>query len=121
LFNVPEDPKNKKSLAEKRREFRGKRRLLNRWHCRRKDLKKFFEKIFGNDFLQEFENFAKKSTNLLENNYDETIFFNPYVTRYQALSKKIEPVELFHILLHINKYRGYKEFYLDLKMNLLSG
>lgn len=60
LFNVPEDPQNKKSLAEKRREFRGKRRLLNRWHCRREDLKKFFREIFGNSFLQEFESFVKK-------------------------------------------------------------
>jgi CRISPR/Cas system Type II protein with McrA/HNH and RuvC-like nuclease domain len=100
-------------LAEKRREFRGQRRLLNRWHCRRKDLKKFFGKIFGDNFLQEFENFTenKKPTNLLE--YDETNFFNPYVIRYQALNNKISQVELLYILLHISKYRGYKKFYLD--------
>jgi len=98
-------------LAEKRREFRGKRRLLNRWHCRREDLKKFFRKILGDNFLREFENFAKKPTNLLK--YDETKFFNPYVIRHRALNSKIELIELLHILLHISKYRGYKEFYLD--------
>ena len=118
MFNVPEDPQNKKSFAENRREFRGKRRLLNRWHCRREDLKKFFRKIFGDNFLQEFENFTekKKPTNLLPNNlekYGETNFFNPYVIRYQALNNKISQVELLYILLHISKYRGYKKFYLD--------
>ncbi|MCE8158959.1 MAG: type II CRISPR RNA-guided endonuclease Cas9 [Candidatus Moeniiplasma glomeromycotorum] len=113
LFQVPEDPQNKKSWAEKRREFRGKRRLLNRWHCRREELKKFFGKIFGDNFLQEFENFVekKKPTNLLE--YDETKFFNPYIIRYWALSSKISQVELLFILFHISKYRGYKSFYLD--------
>ncbi|CAG8815341.1 18352_t:CDS:2, partial [Racocetra persica] len=83
LFSVPEEPENKKSLAEKRRGFRSQRRLLNRWHCRREDLKKFFGKIFGSDFLQEFENFAKKSTNFLpadlEKYEEESEFFNPYV------------------------------------------
>ncbi|CAG8464554.1 32567_t:CDS:10 [Gigaspora margarita] len=108
---VSEESKNKKSLAEKRREFRGQRRLLNRWHRRKKDLKRVFRKIFGNDFFQASERFAKNSTNLLE--YDETKFFNPYVIRYRALSNKIELTELFHILFHISKYRGYKEFYLD--------
>ncbi|CAI2191878.1 17075_t:CDS:2, partial [Funneliformis geosporum] len=111
LFNAPEESKNKKSLAEKRRGFRGKRRLLNRRHCRSEDLKQFFEKVFGDNFLQKFESFAKKSTNLLK--YDETKFFNPYITRHQALSGKVELVELLYILLHISKYRGYKEFYLD--------
>ncbi|MCE8162801.1 MAG: type II CRISPR RNA-guided endonuclease Cas9 [Candidatus Moeniiplasma glomeromycotorum] len=113
LFQVPEESKNKKSLAEKRREFRGKRRSLNRWHRRREELKNLFGKIFGDDFLQEFENFTKKSTNLLEGKYDEVKFFNPYVIRNQALSDKIKLVELLWILLHIGKYRGYKEFYLD--------
>ncbi|CAG8463996.1 1070_t:CDS:2 [Ambispora leptoticha] len=80
--------------------------------CLIEDLKKLFGKIFGNNFLQEFENFTKKSTNLLEN-YDEANFFNPYVVRHQALNNKIELVELLQILLHISKYRGYKEFYLD--------
>jgi CRISPR-associated endonuclease Csn1 len=45
--------------------------------------------------------------------YDKTKFFNPYVARCQALNSKIELVELLLILLHISKYRGYKEFYLD--------
>ena len=111
LFNASEDPQNKKSHAEKRREFRGKRRLLNRWHCRREDLKKFFGKTFGNNLLQEFDNFAKKSTNLLK--YDKVKFFNPYVIRHRALSSKIELVELLHVLLHIGRYRGYKKFYRD--------
>ncbi|CAG8797949.1 1674_t:CDS:2, partial [Racocetra persica] len=75
------------------------------------DLKKAFKKIFGSDFFQASERFAKKSTNLLE--YDETKFFNPYVVRYRALSSKVELTELFQILSHISKYRGYKEFYLD--------
>ena len=76
-------------------------------------MKKFFRKIFGDNFLQEFEKFTekKKSTNLLK--YDETKFFNPYFIRCQALSSKVELVELLYILLHISKYRGYKEFYLD--------
>ena len=98
-------------MAEKRREFRGKRRLLNRWHCRRKDLKQFFGKIFRDNFLQEFEKFAKNTTNLLK--YDEAEFFNPYVIRYQALGSKVELIELLHILFHISKYRGYKSFYQD--------
>jgi CRISPR-associated endonuclease Csn1 len=113
LFSIPEDPKNKKSFAEKRRELRGKRRLLNRWHCRRKDLKKcFFAIFFDKQLEKDFENFTKKPTNLLEN-YDETIFFNPYVIRYRALNDKIDLVELLCVLLHLSKYRGYKEFYLD--------
>ncbi|CAI2165525.1 2667_t:CDS:2 [Funneliformis geosporum] len=117
LFNVPEDPQSKKTLAEKRREFRGKRRLLNRRYCRKEDLKKFFGEIFGNDLLQEFKNFTekKKTTNLLK--YDETKFFNPYVVRCKALNEKIELVELLFILLHIDKNRGYRDFWENLDGN----
>jgi CRISPR-associated endonuclease Csn1 len=117
LFNVPEESKNKKSLAEKRRGFRGKRRLLNRWHCRRKDLINFYGKIFKDDFNRKLQNFIdnKKPTNLLEleDKCGETKFFNLYVIRYRALERKIELVELLSVLLHISKYRGYKSFYLD--------
>lgn len=104
-------------MAEKRREFRGKRRLLNRRHCRREDLKKYFFTLFAEQYphiKKNFKEFSKKQkpTNLLKDKYDETEF-NPYVIRRQALSNEISQVELLYILLHINKYRGYKKFYLD--------
>ncbi|MCE8163310.1 MAG: type II CRISPR RNA-guided endonuclease Cas9 [Candidatus Moeniiplasma glomeromycotorum] len=117
LFSVPEEGgegKGKKTHAEKRREFRGKRRLLNRRYRRKEDLKKFFGKVFGDEFLRKFEKFSekKKPTNLLK--YDETKFFNPYVIRCKALDKKIELVELLLILIHINKNRGYRDFWENL-------
>lgn len=111
LFNAPEDPQNKKSLAEKRRELRGKRRLLNRWHCRREDLTDYFLTLFGEEVKKDFQQFSQKATNSLE--YDKKRFFSPYVVRHQALDNKIELAELLNILLHCSKYRGYRSFYLD--------
>jgi CRISPR/Cas system Type II protein with McrA/HNH and RuvC-like nuclease domain len=78
-------------------------------------LKKYFFTLFNEQkyhtLKKNFKEFTKKPTNLLK--HDETNFFNPYVVRCKALDKKIELVELLLILLHISKYRGYKEFYLD--------
>jgi CRISPR/Cas system Type II protein with McrA/HNH and RuvC-like nuclease domain len=106
--------KIKNLWLKKEENFGEKRRLLHRWHCRRRDLINFFGKIFKDNFDRKLEIFVdtKKSTNLLESKFDEDKF-NFYVIRYQSLERKIALVELLFILLHISKYRGYKSFYLD--------
>ncbi|KLL04917.1 MAG: CRISPR-associated protein Cas9 [Mycoplasmataceae bacterium RV_VA103A] len=135
LFSVPEEPENKKSLAEKRRGFRSQRRLLNRWHCRREELKNFFLSLFEKDYPElaalltckdNCKRYCKcwkeklvntKTMNLLpgdlEKYEEKSKFFNPYVVRYQALSTKISLVDLLKILINVGKCRGYKKFYLD--------
>jgi len=117
LFNIPGDPENNKSFTEERREFRGKRRLLNRRNCRQKDLKKYFLTLFREQYPSIENDFKNEKRLLLNTNilkYDETKFFNPYAIRCKALDEEIKPVELLHILLHINKNRGYKDFWENL-------
>jgi CRISPR/Cas system Type II protein with McrA/HNH and RuvC-like nuclease domain len=55
---------------------------------------------------------SKKPTNDLKI-CDSSEYFNIYEIRVRALDEKIDLVELLLALININKYRGYKEFYLD--------
>ncbi len=112
LFDIPEEKRTKKSLTELRRKFRGTRRLLNRWQNRREELKAYFFSKFSG-LKKDFDEFSKLTTNQLNLNRNRNIFFNPYYERSLAQKEKVGKVELLKILLHINKNRGYKKFYLD--------
>ncbi|MCE8163949.1 MAG: type II CRISPR RNA-guided endonuclease Cas9 [Candidatus Moeniiplasma glomeromycotorum] len=110
LFNISEEKRTKKSLTKLRRKFRGTRRLLNRWQNRRAELSEYFFAIFPG-LERDFDQFPKLTTNQL--NLSHSKFFNPYSERELAQKGKIGKVELLKILLHINKNRGYKKFYLN--------
>ena len=94
IFERPEDPKTKESLAKPRRDARSARRRLRRRKQRLNHLKKFF---IDNKLLQEnldYEELFRK--------------YNPYEIRKKALYEKVSNEELFVAIYHIAKRRGYK-------------
>lgn len=87
---------DKKSLNAKRRECRGKRRLIRRRRLRLIKLKSFlFEKGI-------IDNFDK------DNNIIKDLPNNPWKLRVKALDRKLTNIEFATILIHLLKHRGYK-------------
>lgn len=98
IFDSSEDKKNRKSEAQKRREARGKRRLIRRRSYRKNALKNYLEKI-GFVTQNEIDDFYK------DNSHDIIDL------RVKALDEKISPQELTACLIHIANHRGYTPFY----------
>ena len=112
IFDIAEDGKTGFTDAQKRRQFRGQRRLIRRRAYRIEKVKKILEKI---NFLTKDE-FQKliikfKSTNkIFEKNgtfFTEEGFWNPFVARSKGLKQKLEKWEIYAILIHFCKKRGY--------------
>lgn len=93
LFEVPENPKDKTSLAAERRGFRSSRRLKRRKKARIKLLKKILidSDIINESLYEKTFNFSissLKPTNKIV--YDEKKYFNPYVIRKKRVKGKIK-------------------------------
>ena len=114
LFEVPENPKDKTSLAAERRGFRSSRRLKRRKKARIKLLKKI---LIDSDIINEssyektfnFSISSLKPTNKIV--YDEKKYFNPYVIRKKGLKEKLSSEELTIALVHIAKNRGFENLF----------
>lgn len=108
LFDSSENPKDGKTNAEERRNFRSTRRLIRRRKQRINELKWFLEqnniisKTNINDFFSKF-----KITNNIQ--YDEIKYFNPYVIRVKGLNERLSPEELSVALINIANHRGYND------------
>lgn len=96
IFEIPEDPKSGKSLAEPRRTARSTRRRLKRRRQRLNALKSFF---IENQLL---------TKDVIENLLAPENHRNPYEIRERAIKEKISNNELFIALYSIAKRRGYK-------------
>ena len=96
LWNVPQEPKNKKSLCKKRREYRSVRRNLQRKKNRKKECLKLF-----------------KEFNLIPNEADASWLqtskgeIQPYLLRNEALKRCLSKRELCQMLYSICSSRGY--------------
>ena len=92
-FDKPENPKNGSSLAEPRRTARGQRRRLARRRGRLDSVKEIF-----------------KNSGLSKKEIDKLLLqsINPYELRAQGLNRALTPSELFIVVYHITKRRGYK-------------
>lgn len=113
LFDSSENPKDGRTHAQLRREFRSSRRLIRRRKQRINDLKKcFFNQI---NLLSEKEFNSYLSTHKITNNieYDSSNKFNPFVLRVKSLQEKILPEELLLILINITKRRGYNDKFVN--------
>lgn len=96
IFEIPEDPKSGKSLAEPRRTARSTRRRLKRRRQRLNALKSFF---IENQLL---------TKDVIENLLAPENHHNPYEIRERAIKEKVSNEELFIALYSIAKRRGYK-------------
>lgn len=97
IFNEAEHPKTGQSLATPRREKRGTRRRLHRRRVRLNFLKQFF--------IQQNILSSQQIESLLTPHKDQ---IDPFIVREKALSQRLTPEELFIVLYHISKRRGYK-------------
>lgn len=98
IFDSSEDVKNRKSEAQKRREARGRRRLIRRRSYRKNALKYYLQKT-GITTLEAIENYYKdNSHNIID-------------LRVKALDEKVSAEELTACLIHIANHRGYTPFY----------
>lgn len=95
LFDDSRNPKDKKSLAEKRRVPRSARRRRDRFLMRRKELINVLIRfgLFPNDDRQRRSLAAE---------------FDPYYLRAKALDHVLTPFELGRALFHLNQRRGFK-------------
>lgn len=101
IFTKAENPKDGSSLALPRREARGSRRRLARRKGRLNALKMLICKEFGlnrNDYLANAGELPKAY---------HTSKDSPYQLRFEALNRKLEPLEFARVILHIAKHRGY--------------
>ena len=101
IYNEPIDPKTFALFNQKRREKRLARRNLNRYKDRQKQIIYLYKLL-------------NKETSSL-NNVKSTDIFK---LRALSISQKIELNELFRVLLHLAKNRGYKG---DIKDGSVSG
>jgi CRISPR-associated endonuclease Csn1 len=98
MFETGETPDHKNSLNQDRRSYRASRRLIRRRKHRKERVKHFLERI-------QFINYDKYRT--------WKKIFNPNIfqLKYDGLSKKLSPEEIFAIVIHFCNHRGYKDFY----------
>lgn len=136
IFTKAENPKDGSSLALPRREARSSRRRLARRKARLNELKRLVAAEFGlnlEDFLAnagelprayklskcevaDYDSYKKRKAIRKNNNTQEKEKLaqelekcdtNPYKLRFEALNRKLEPLELARVILHIAKHRGY--------------
>ena len=99
IFEKPEDPQNRDSLAKPRRDARSARRRLKRRRQRLNNLKQFFidQNILTRDRIEEVLS-DKSEFNKLD----------VYALRSKALAEELSPEELFKVMYQIAKRRGFK-------------
>ena len=97
VFEACEKPKDGKSLAAARREFRGLRRRLRRKKHRLDRIKELI--------CSEFNISLEYLNSLFESNTPRK---DVYVIRFEALDKKIEKEEWARLLVHFAQKRGFK-------------
>lgn len=136
IFTKAENPKDGSSLALPRREARSVRRRLARRKARLNELKGLVAAEFGlnlKDFLAnagelprayklskceiaDYDSYKKRKAIRKNNNTQEKEKLaqelekcdtNPYKLRFEALNRKLEPLEFARVILHIAKHRGY--------------
>lgn len=136
IFTKAENPKDGSSLALPRREARSVRRRLARRKARLNELKRLVAAEFGlnlEDFLAnagelprayklskceiaDYDSYNKRKAIRKHNNTQEKEKLaqelekcdtNPYKLRFEALNRKLEPLEFARVILHIAKHRGY--------------
>lgn len=103
IFTKAENPKDGSSLALPRREARSVRRRLARRKARLNELKRLIAVEFGlnlEDFLANAGELPRAYSTSSETK-------SPYELRFEALNRKLEPLELARVILHIAKHRGY--------------
>lgn len=98
LFESGEDTRKKERFSQKRRRYRGIRRLYRRRSHRKQRLKNYLG-LIG---LTSAENIDR---------YYENCNNNIIELRYNALSEKLSPEEIAACLIHICNNRGYNDFY----------
>lgn len=101
IFTKAENPKDGNSLALPRREARGSRRRLARRKGRLNELKRLITAEFGLN-LEDFLAPAGELPKAYHTSKD-----SPYHLRFEALNRKLEPLEFARVILHIAKHRGY--------------
>ncbi|PID32125.1 type II CRISPR RNA-guided endonuclease Cas9 [Candidatus Saccharibacteria bacterium] len=99
IFEKPENPKDGDSLAKPRRDARSARRRLHRRRHRLNNLKQFFvqQKILSDPQIKDVLDPRSKFNSV-----------DVYKLRSEALTRELTPEELFKVLYHIGKRRGYK-------------
>ena len=110
IFDIAEN-RDGKSLAQERRGFRSQRRLIRRRVYRIKKLKY----LLKNNFLSEEEFYQNtkniKTTNKImekDGNFEtENGYWNHFVLRCKGLKAKLSKEEIYTILIHFAKKRGY--------------
>lgn len=136
IFTKAENPKDGSSLALPRREARSVRRRLARRKARLNELKRLVAAEFGlnlENFLANagelprayklskceianYDSYNKRKAIRKNNNTQEKEKLaqelekcdtNPYKLRFEALNRKLEPLEFARVILHIAKHRGY--------------
>lgn len=114
VFEVAEDPQGGDTNTKQRRQFRTQRRLIRRKANRIKRVKTFLQKIGFltiKDLDEIAKNFQLKSTNKVLKEGDvfsvEKGFWNPFVLRHKGLKEKLTRSEIYAVLIHFCKKRGY--------------
>ena len=103
IFTKAENPKDGSSLALPRREARSVRRRLARRKARLNELKRLITAEFGLN-LEDFLANAGELPRAYDTSNETK---SPYELRFEALNRKLEPLELARVILHIAKHRGY--------------
>lgn len=103
IFTKAENPKDGSSLALPRREARSVRRRLARRKARLNELKRLIAVEFGLNL----EDFLANAGELPRAYGTSSETKSPYELRFEALNRKLEPLELARVILHIAKHRGY--------------
>lgn len=103
IFTKAENPKDGSSLALPRREARSFRRRLARRKARLNELKRLVAAEFGLNL----EDFLANAGELPRAYGTSSETKSPYELRFEALNRKLEPLELARVILHIAKHRGY--------------
>lgn len=103
IFTKAENPKDGSSLALPRREARSVRRRLARRKARLNELKRLVVAEFGLNL----EDFLANAGELPRAYDTSSETKSPYELRFEALNRKLEPLEFARVILHIAKHRGY--------------
>lgn len=103
IFTKAENPKDSSSLALPRREARSARRRLARRKARLNELKRLVAAEFGLNL----EDFLANAGELPRAYGTSSETKSPYELRFEALNRKLEPLEFARVILHIAKHRGY--------------
>lgn len=103
IFTKAENPKDGSSLALPRREAHSVRRRLARRKARLNELKRLVTAEFGLNL----EDFLANAGELPRAYGTSNETKSPYELRFEALNRKLEPLEFARVILHIAKHRGY--------------